>query len=267
MSNRLTQAGAEVLAQGSLTGTLARVSQAGAEVLTRGNGLALHVSQAGAEVLTPTGAGAAVGPGGLTLVFDEVQFPPDISFGAQGGAVYKTVVVIADSGYEQRVGLWARGRLRWDVSHGIKHAAQGYALATFFRARQGRLRGFRFKDWTDYTATNEPLVNNFPNSGGGTLQLQKAYTDTANSEVRLIQKPVAGTVTLTRNTVAFPSAGHWTLDTTTGQVTLTTPDTAVYAWSGQFDVPVRFDTDEMKLAVKDQDYYAWEGVPVVELRL
>jgi uncharacterized protein (TIGR02217 family) len=37
-------------------------------------------------------------------------------------------------------------------------------------------------------------------------------------------------------------------------------------WTGEFDVPVRFDTDIMNLLQADSQARAWENVPVIELR-
>src|SRR5262245_55974480 len=89
--------------------------------------------------------------------FDEVQFPPDIAYGAVGGPEYRTTVLVTASGREQRNSAWAQARGRWNVAHGLKSRAQVAALIAFFRARKGRAHGFRFKDWTDYQATGQPL--------------------------------------------------------------------------------------------------------------
>jgi uncharacterized protein (TIGR02217 family) len=44
--------------------------------------------------------------------FHEVQFPPDISYGASGGPGYRTTVITTVSGHERRNSNWtaARGR-------------------------------------------------------------------------------------------------------------------------------------------------------------
>ena len=42
--------------------------------------------------------------------FDEVQFPPSISFGATGGPGFSTKVVILSSGYEARNQNWSLAR-------------------------------------------------------------------------------------------------------------------------------------------------------------
>jgi uncharacterized protein (TIGR02217 family) len=38
-------------------------------------------------------------------------------------------------------------------------------------------------------------------------------------------------------------------------------------WSGQFDVPCRFDTDQMKISVESYSRYSWGGIPIVEIRV
>src|ERR1041385_2106627 len=86
------------------------------------------------------------------MSFDEVLFPPNISKGATGGEVFSTVVVVAGSGAEQRIGQWAKARLRYDVAHATRSRALAGEVRSFFLARAGRLRGFRFKDWLDYSS-------------------------------------------------------------------------------------------------------------------
>ncbi len=89
--------------------------------------------------------------------FHEVQFPPDISYGASGGPGYSTTVVTTVSGHERRNANWAMARGRWNVAHGLKKREQVAELIAFFRARRGRAYGFRFKDWTDYQAFAQSL--------------------------------------------------------------------------------------------------------------
>ena len=124
--------------------------------------------------------------------FDEVQFPPSISFGATGGPGFSTKVIILSSGYEARNQNWSLARAEYDISTGIKTKADMDAVIAFFYARAGKARGFRFKDWKDYQATNEPVVS----IGGGNFQLVKRYTSGSITYVRTITKPVTGTVTL-----------------------------------------------------------------------
>ncbi len=194
--------------------------------------------------------------------FDEVQLDTAVSEGASGGPTYNTVVIVTSSGQEQRIGTWGVGRLMWDVAHGQKTPAQMTALVAFFRARGGRARGFRFKDWTDYSVAGQALTNPYPATA---MQLVKTYTSSV-TETRKILKPVSGTVTILKNAVALVLTTDYTIDYTTGIVTLVAPvNGAAYTWSGQFDVPVRFDTDVMKYSGDAVTIQSWNSIPVVEL--
>lgn len=195
--------------------------------------------------------------------FHEVQFPTDISQGCEGGPMYSTRVVETQSGAEQRVQQWSRGRTEWNFPYERDDVAIR-AIVKFFRARKGRAYGFRWKDWSDYAVTNEGLVNPSP---GTAMQLIKTYSDAGGSEVRNIRKPVAGTVTLRKNGSAFASGGNWTIDTTTGIVTLLAVPGGgdVFDWSGQFDVPVRFSEDKLSFKQESPTMYTIASLSVMEL--
>ena len=192
---------------------------------------------------------------------DEVQFVTDIARGATGGPRFKTIVVTGAAGAEQRSAQWATARWYFDVGHALRNPTQADTLRAFFLARAGRLRGFRFKDWSDYSVTDEPLDHD----GATSVQLTKTYTSGAVSYVRNIYKPVAASVTFKVNGVALGTA---TYSTTTGIVTLAGAlgGGDVLTWSGQFDVPVRFDIDDMEMEQADVGIRNWDRVPLVELR-
>ena len=84
------------------------------------------------------------------MAFHEVPFPDDISRGARGGPERRTQIVELASGDEERNASWANSRRRYDVAYGIRRADDLAAVVAFFEARNGRLHGFRFKDWGDH---------------------------------------------------------------------------------------------------------------------
>ena len=136
------------------------------------------------------------------------------------------------------------GARPWDVASGLKKQAQIDELIAFFRARRGKAYGFRFKDWTDYKASGQLL-----GTGDDVLtqfQLVKHYPSGSVIEVRTITKPVAGTVKVYLDGVEQLSG--WSVDTTTGLVTFSTaPALGVEVTADfEFDVPVRFDTDQWR---------------------
>jgi uncharacterized protein (TIGR02217 family) len=196
--------------------------------------------------------------------FHDVQFPPDISYGAVGGPGWSTTVVTTVSGHERRNANWSQARGRWNVAHGLKKREQVALLIAFFRARRGRAFGFRFKDWTDYQALAQTL-----GVGDGTttsFQLVKHYASGSEVVTRTITKPVAGTVKLYRDGVL--AASGWSVDVTTGVVTFTTaPASGVVVTADfDFDVPARFDTDQMEITIETYQLGTWGQIPVVEIR-
>ena len=197
--------------------------------------------------------------------FHEVQFPPDIAYGAVGGPEYRTTVVVTASGREQRNSAWAQARGRWNVASGLKRREQVAALIAFFRARKGRAHGFRFKDWTDHQAIGQAL-----GTGDGTttsFQLVKRYPSGSEVESRTITKPVAGTVKLYLDAVQATSG--WSVDTATGLVTFATAPAAGVLLTAdfEFDLPARFDTDRMEITIETFELGRWGQIPVDELRI
>ncbi len=198
------------------------------------------------------------------MTFHEIQFPPDIAYGAQGGPEYLTTVVSMASGHEQRNANWSAARGKWNVASGLKHQTQLNTLVAFFRARKGRAYGFRFKDWTDYKATSQAL-----GAGDGTtksFQLIKTYTSGAGSETRTIKKPVQGTVV--PYLAGVKQTSGWSVDTTTGILTFVAAPAQGVAVTAdfEFDVPVRFDTDSMAVSIEQFDLHQWSDIPVIEIR-
>ncbi len=195
----------------------------------------------------------------------EVQFPPDISYGSSGGPEYTTDIVISTSGHEQRNINWSQARLRYNVAKGVKTKDQLAALIAFFRARKGRAYGFRFKDWSDFSATQEVI-----GTGNGVqtqFQLVKRYVSGATQETRVIGKPVAGSVSMYKNAVLQTSGVS--VNSTTGIVTFSTPpaNAVTITASFEFDVPVRFDTDRLVATMDSFATHSWDDIPLVEVRV
>ncbi len=152
------------------------------------------------------------------MAFDEVLFPTNISKGSSGGPNWNTDIVTVNSGHEARNQNWADPIHRYNAAFGVRTQSDLETLITFFLARQGMARAFRFKDWTDYSAANEVLVL----TGAPTAQLIKTYTNGGQSYVRNITKPIASPAMTMRR--AASSFTDFTVDTATGIITLTVPD-------------------------------------------
>ena len=199
------------------------------------------------------------------MAFHDVQFPPDIAIGAVGGPGYHTSVVTLASGREKRNVDWSDARCVWDVAHGLKTQDQLDRLLAFFRARQGKAHGFRFKDWSDFVMARQTIATG---DGGTTVfPLQKTYADAAGYvAVRRLTRPVPGTVRVWLNAVEQTTV---ILDHTAGTIAFAAAPASglVIEAQCQFDVPARFDTDQMQVTVEDYGSYSWGQIPVVEVKL
>jgi uncharacterized protein (TIGR02217 family) len=191
---------------------------------------------------------------------DNVRLPDDIERGAMGGPGFKTTIITLSNGAEQRNQEWNKARGSWDVGYGIKDRADLMEVVNFFHGRRGRARGFRFKDWLDFSAVGQtvgttinPLV----------FTLQKTYADTVNPYVRPIVLPVADTVKVYVDNIEVMSG--WTLGAN-GVITFTEDPGEDVKASFEFDVPARFDIDQLPVTLNTYLNGQITGISVVELR-
>lgn len=207
------------------------------------------------------------------MAFHEVRFPDNISRGARGGPERRTQIVELASGDEERNASWANSRRRYDVAYGIRRADDLAAVIAFFEARNGRLHGFRFRDWGDHKSclpSQVPAPTDQPiGTGDGTttgFQLLKHYASGGQIWTRTITKPVAGTVRISLD--GAEQLGGWSVDTTTGFVTFgAAPGVGVVISAGfEFDVPVRFDTDVLDVTLDLERLGSITSIPLLELR-
>ena len=201
-------------------------------------------------------------------MFDEVRLPARLAFGSTGGVERRTEVVELASGYERRWTPWTSGRRRYLIGAGLRSLDDMAALTAFFEARQGRLRGFRFKDFADFkscapsvevAATDQAI-----GSGDGVnrrFQLVKTYGESA----RVIAKPVMETV---RVAVDGVETQAFSLAVESGLVTLDeAPEMGARVTAGfWFDTPVRFDTDRLDVTLESFEAGRMAAVPLVEIR-
>ena len=184
------------------------------------------------------------------MSFHDVQFPTSISQGAQRITGFSTSVVVSSGGREQRNANWSGPRRRWNVGTGLQRRADTATLIAFFEARLGQAYGFRFKDWSDYEVARQTIGT----TGGGdaTHQIFKTYTSGPTSVSRTITRPVSDQVSLWVNNAPITlgaGAGQFQVNLSTGVITLgstlagTTGQAIEVAC--QFDVPARFDSDEI----------------------
>lgn len=210
------------------------------------------------------------------MSFHDVRFPASLSFGSVGGPERRTDVVTLANGFEERNTPWAHARRRYDAGLGLRSLDDIEELIAFFEARQGQIYGFRWKDWSDYKSARPTVDLDFRDQviglGDGVrtqFQLLKNYRSGETVYQRPIAKPVAGTVRLGLGQEEIKESIDFTLDTTSGLVSLShPPEQGIEVVAGyEFDVPVRFDTDRILTSVASFQAGDVPNVPVVEVRV
>ena len=209
------------------------------------------------------------------MAFHDVRLPEDVERGAQGGPMFQTTILILGGGLEKRNIDWATTKGDWDIGYGITSKALFKPVIDFFYARQGRAHSFRFKDWSDFEIT---AGNMFTTDGvTATFQMFKRYSSGGIDFDRNITKPQASgwivTVNAVGQTVVFdtaPSATEVSINSLTGIVTLGSTHAATstqdVVLTGEFDVPVRFDTDKLDISVETFDTGSMPQIPIVEVK-
>ncbi len=143
--------------------------------------------------------------------------------------------------------------------------------------------GFRFKDWSDYRCPFwkfqpgdlDALPTLFTTgSAVATFQLTKTYSDAGATFTRQIKKVVAGSALLYNNGVLMvmgSGASEYLLNVDTGVVTLgaTVAATTGHLITGsfEFDVPVRFDSDQLNATLNGNQITIWDAIPIVGLKI
>ena len=210
------------------------------------------------------------------MSFHEIRFPSDLSFGSIGGPERRTDIVTLANGFEERNTPWAHSRRRYDAGLGMRSLADVERLLAFFEARKGQLYAFRWKDWADFRSGGvlvEPdATDQTIGQGDGTtttFQLVKTYRSGDETYARPIRKPVSGSVRVALQGDGQTETVDYALDTTTGELRFFSPppEGATITAGFEFDVPVRFDTDAIRVSVETFAAGQVPEVPVVEVRL
>lgn len=226
-----------------------------------------------------------------------------VIFATQGGPEFSTAIVTVNSGAEYRNATWSDSLSMWDLGDRKLTADELSSIVGFFRARGGKAQGFRLKDWSDYQATHASTAyKNSSSQGvlgqvggpygvgnsGLTYNTFKSYTSGSDTAYRQIKKLVTGTFKAYKNgtlMVVGGGTGQYAIDVNTGLMTIvTTAPTSgdTLTWEGEFDVPVRFDTDTLKQrfdsarvitagnsstpAILGDKFFYLNSLPLVELR-
>lgn len=212
------------------------------------------------------------------MAFHETRFPTGIARNSSAGPERRTEIVVLGSGREERNTRWAHSRRKYNAGYGVKTLSDLQTIIAFFEERRGRLYGFRWKDMLDHSsALPEAAITNLDQPLGlgdgvnDTFQLIKQYGTAHAPYTRTITKPVAGTVVVAVNGAPKTETSDYTLDLTTGLITFgggSIPAVGEAVTAGfEFDVPVRFDTDHLKVNLTQFRAGDIPDIPIIEIRI
>lgn len=210
------------------------------------------------------------------MSFHDIRFPPRLSFGSVGGPERLTEITQISNGFEERASPWRHSRRRYDAGVSMQSLDDLQELIAFFEARQGQLHGFRWKDWSDYKSCRPSATPAFDDVvigvGDGETQvfrLSKTYQSGVHSYTRPIHKPVPGSVHIGVQGDELQEHVGFEYDPNSGWVTFARPpEEEVLITAGfEYDVPVRFDTNAIRVSVSNFQAGDVPDVPVVEVRL
>jgi len=189
----------------------------------------------------------------MTTSFIETpRFPATPKFGLISEPDYSVTTITTSGGWETRNRNWLLPLLKVTVTVGPGPRADDeiQQLLEFWHAVGGSAIGFRYKDWIDYkscrvsqtpASTDQPLVL-LGTSPHYTYQITKRYAAGSQTQDRPIKKPVSGTILIADGGTLKTETTDYTIDYTTGIVTMLYTPAGAMTWGGQFDVPVRFDS-------------------------
>lgn len=202
------------------------------------------------------------------MTFHDIRFPLDIALNSEGGPTRRTEIIALVSGHEERNSPWAGSRRSYNAGYGVRSVADIEAVIAFFEARRGRLHAFRFRDpfdWKSCALAQTPRADDqILGQGDGVRRgfaLVKRYQSGAQSYDRPITRPVAGSL---RAAVGGVEIGAYAL--ADGVVTFAAPPPAgaVVTAGFEFDTPVRFDTDSLRVNLASFRAGEIPSIPLIE---
>lgn len=205
------------------------------------------------------------------MSFHAVRFPLPLSFGARGGPERKTDIVQLASGHEQRNTPFSQSRRRYDAGAGVTSLDDLHTLISFYEARRGQLYGFLFRDPMDHKSCapsqSVSASDQIVGYGDGIkthFALTKTYEDSVGDYIRRIDYPRVETLRVAVSGAPFITG----YDSTARQIVFDTPPVngAQITAGFEFDVPVRFDTDQLDLALEAFGAGRAANIPLIEVK-
>lgn len=177
------------------------------------------------------------------IVFADVILHGSVisAVGVRGKQIRNNIRTQAQNGAQKININWSRTMRQYELGTVPALPSQWAAIEGLFEVTEGGAYGFLLPDPKDQSATVDTgrasLVS------GTIYQLLKRYTSVGSTRTkdRTITRPVASGFAIYNSGVLITT---YTLDTTTGRITIpSAPTAANLTWSGNFYVPVHFQSD------------------------
>lgn len=220
------------------------------------------------------------------IIVHDCRFPDKILRAAKGGPRFKTSLGTGDSGIQTANQDWPSSIREWVVGRKMTTKDGLDELLAFFECRGGQAYGFLFRDPSDFfvglkytqgVGFEHDAASNFATGDASTtvFQLQKKMVSGPTTKYRKITRPLdkdrsdAPTGALDPKVYlgGVEQVSGWTLNYSTGALTFTSPpgDGVAIGWSGMFDIPANFQTDEPEFEVDAYFVASCLGIPVREI--
>lgn len=160
--------------------------------------------------------------------------------------------------------------MEFNVAYGIKTDAQMLDVIDFFNARQGKLRGFRYKNWANYQVLNGNIA-----IGDGInrrLPMVKTFGVAAAQTYKRMHKIVKGSVTgVTIGGAPLVENKDFAIDYNSGEIVFAVGQMPgeripVKAQTLEFDEPVRFDIDSLQIVIDGYNNNSLSSLPLIGIR-
>ncbi len=193
------------------------------------------------------------------------------SQGTKVGSRFKTVVLENLAGEEERIIRWNSPLLSFDLSKTLFSREMKNYVIDFFDIVGGANVGFRYKDWSDYYATETANNNKYGSLTQGILygagkeyQLIKTYKVGNCISYRPITRPIAETISIYENGVL---STEWNEEN--GKINFINQPTGTLTANFHFDVPVIFSEQiryDLKRDNGEQQNYSLQSLKLEEIR-
>lgn len=218
------------------------------------------------------------------------RLPLTESFGTTAHYQFKTYIQELRDGRETRIVNWNNAIAKFEInakyvvkglSNPVVTASELNDLISFHQQVRGRWESFRFKDYNDFQAFAYPrqvfldevevarVQGVLGDNGDGTYQLAKSYTIVQDGVLYTVHRPITRPVI--SDIELFDSSANPVTGTvqTNGKVV---SSSSPALWRGTFDVPVRFEQDEISyqfqshLPSTGEILFSIDSISLVEVR-